>query len=76
MNAKSRADTTDGLTVRSAHWHPAIPIPNIQIEEFLKDFGDGTPGLDLLEVEAFTYIKSTANTEANIQATNRGYNCF
>lgn len=64
MNDKSRATTP-----RSLDWHPAIP--NIQIEEFLKDFGDGTPGLDLLEIEAFTYIKSTANTEANIQATNR-----
>ena len=64
MNDKSRA-----ITPRSLDRHPAIP--NIQIEEFLKDFGDGTPGLDLLEIEAFTYIKSTANTEANIQAINR-----
>lgn len=48
-------------------------IPNVRIEEFLKDLGDGNPGLEPPEIAAYEYIKSTAITEANILATNRGF---
>jgi hypothetical protein len=67
MQAKSSATTRRGPLA-----HPAVS--NVRVEEFLKDFGDGKSGLDPMEIAAFTYIKSTANTEANIRVSNHGYN--
>ena len=59
--SSTRRGPTPGLT------HPASSssrIPNVllRVKEFLKDFGDGAPDLEPMEIAAFNYIKSTANS--------------
>jgi hypothetical protein len=56
--------------------HPSTypDIPDARVREFLKDFDDGTPGLEPLEIAAFDHIKLTANSDANIQKSKSRYN--
>jgi hypothetical protein len=49
--------------------HPTIS--DTQLKAFLKDLGDGVPTLKPIEIYAFNYLKVTANTQANIEASRR-----
>ena len=50
-------------------------ISDAEVREFLEaELGDGAPGLSLLEIAAFDFIKERAITDENIQEANHHFN--